>query len=67
MLNSFSQSVIVNTDEALRRTVLLNLTRGNSLFADDQEMDQTNDDEPMTRSTVLFLVNRSTELIGQYL
>ena len=35
MLNSFSQSVIVNTDEALRRTVLLNLTRGNSLFADD--------------------------------
>lgn len=29
MLNNFSQSVIVNGDEALRRTVLLNATRGN--------------------------------------
>ena len=32
MLNSFSQAVIVNSDEELRRTVLLNATRGNSIF-----------------------------------
>ena len=66
MLNSFSQSVIVNADEALRRTVLLNATRGNSLFTDETEIDRTNN-EPLTKITYLFLVNRSTELIGQYL
>lgn len=45
MLNNFSQSVIVNADEALRRTVLLNATRGNSLFTDTTELDKTNDEE----------------------
>ena len=40
MLNNFSQSVIVNGDEALRRTVLLNATRGNSLFPDENETEK---------------------------
>ena len=59
MLNSFSQSVIVNTDPALCRTVLLNSTRGNQLYS--------NYDDPATTVTYLFMVNRSTEHLGQFL
>lgn len=68
MLNSFSQSIIVNSDESLRRTVLLNVTRGNSLFTEENncELDITND-SPTTKITYLFMVNRSTEHIGQYM
>ena len=64
MLNSFSQSIIVNSDESLRRTVLLNMTRGNSLFPDEStELDITSD-IPKVKMTYLFMINRSTELIG---
>mmetsp|Transcript_19568 Transcript_19568/g.26448 ORF Transcript_19568/g.26448 Transcript_19568/m.26448 type:complete len:123 (+) Transcript_19568:1100-1468(+) len=64
MLNTFSQSVIVNVDEAIRRTVLLNSTRGNALFKDGAEEAS---DLPHTKVTYLLMINRSTELIGQYL
>ena len=66
MLNNFSQSVIVNGDEALRRTVLLNATRGNSLFPDENETEKASN-LPQSKITYLFMVNRSTELIGQFL
>ena len=67
MLNSFSQSIIVNSDESLRRTVLLNMTRGNSLFPDEStELDITSD-IPKVKMTYLFMINRSTELIGQFI
>lgn len=61
MLNNFSQSVLVNSDEKLRRTVLLNGTRGNSIFPQYQTQDKA---LPVTQTTYLFMVNRSTELIG---
>jgi len=59
MLNSFSQSVIVNSDAALRRTVLLNSTRGNQLYSEEGD--------PATLVTYLFMVNKSTEYLGQFL
>ena len=65
MLNTFSQSVIVNPDEAIRRTVLLNATRGNTLFKQPaiEALDE-DDKAPTTKVTYLFMINRSTELIG---
>lgn len=51
--------MIVNQDAALRRTVLLNSTRGNQLYAEEGD--------PMTRYTYLFMLNKSTEVLGQYL
>ena len=44
MLNTFSQSVIMNIDESIRRTVLLNSTRGNTLFRDKDS--ETGEDKP---------------------
>jgi len=63
MLNTFSQSVLAIADETIRRTVLLNVTRGNALFA----LDQCDAGRPSTKVTYLFMVNRSTELLGPYL
>ena len=65
MLNTFSQSVIMNVDESIRRTVLLNSTRGNTLFRSANS--DEGEDKPQTKVTYLFLINRSTEVIGQYL
>lgn len=65
MLNTFSQSVIMNVDESIRRTVLLNSTRGNTLFREANS--DAGEDKPQTKVTYLFLINRSTEVIGQYL
>lgn len=56
MLNSFSQSILVNDDAAMRRTVLLNQTRGNQLYGSESQS--------ATTVTYLFMVNRSTEHIG---
>lgn len=57
--------MIVNPDEAIRRTVLLNATRGNSLFKTNPEDDEA--EATSTKVTYLFMINRSTELVGQFL
>ena len=57
----------MQADEALRRTVLLNATRGNQLFNEDAAENDTDIDLTTTKCTYLFMVNRSTEFIGQYL
>ena len=59
--------MIVNADEAIRRTVLLNATRGNSLFKVNPEAEDETNEPTMTKITYLFMINRSTELLGQYL
>ena len=63
MLNSFSQSVLVNADETIRRTVMMNATRGNSLF-DEASAAGNPEQGSCTKITYLFMVNRSTEHIG---
>ena len=59
--------MIVNPDEDIRRTVLLNATRGNSLFKPAMVEVEDAEEAQSTKITYLFMINRSTELIGQYM
>ena len=57
MLEQFHQVCIMEKNELSRRTILKNTSRSNQLYHELGE----------TKQSYLFLINRSTEFLGQYL